>query len=207
MTKLPKTVKKRVKKASAEGREPLPTGIYPVKIAEIQTDGEGDAGPYWTWVFEVLGEGDGREHKGRRLFYRTSFAEGVEFRIKQILEALDEDEDADTDDLEGEKVRVAVRETTIASGSRKGEPSNDIDRVMPYDEDEDEDELEGDEDEEEEEPEEEEEEPPKKKAKSKSKSKPKSKKKSKKKADEDEEEFEFAVATRRWWQQPVPAFA
>ena len=190
MPKLPSEVRKRVKKAEAGGFAPIPTGIYEADITSITT-AQGAAGPYWKIEFTITSG----KFKGRKQWLNCSFSEGSEFRLKELLEATGSDENTDSDDIEGSSVKLAVSEGKISSGPRKGEPSNDVDRVFAGDadtdeeeEDEDEDEPEDEDDDEPDDEEEEEEEKPKKKAPAKAKAG--AAKKGKKKDDEDDD-FNF----------------
>lgn len=115
-----------------DGFEPLDPGAYHAVLKDVDPTRSGPKGPYWSWEYEVVEEGD---WKGRKLWNNTSLAEGSEFGFKQTFEAFGAETTADTDDLLGQCVKLIVSVRTIEQGTRKGELGNNIDRVVAKDPD------------------------------------------------------------------------
>lgn len=130
MAKLNKDMQGKVDNAS-DSFDPIPAGVYHVRLRDVDTDRSGGAGPYWSWEFEVVED----EHTGRRLWNNTSLADSALFSLKNTFKAFGVDTDADTDDLCGQVVKAVVSIRTIQQGARKGELANQIDRLLPADED------------------------------------------------------------------------
>lgn len=131
MAKLNKEKAEQAAAAESSSFDPIPDGAYHVRLRDVDTSREGKAGPYWSWEYEVV---DG-EHKSRRLWNNTSLSEAAMFKVKETFDAFGVETDTDTDDLLGSVVKVIVSTRTIQQGARKGEPANQIDRVVPKDED------------------------------------------------------------------------
>lgn len=127
MAKLNKKMQDEVANAPTNNFEPIPAGRYHARLRGVNTDGSGNAGPYWTWEYEVVGG----EHKNRRLWNTTSLSQA--WALKQSFEAFGVDPDADTDELCGQIVQLQVSQRTIQAGARKGEMGNQVDRVLPAD--------------------------------------------------------------------------
>lgn len=130
MAKLNKQLQKQTKDAESSGFEPLPDGVYHAKLRDVDTTKAGNKGPYWSWEFEVIDE----EFKGRRLWNNTSLSAAAAFKMKETFEAFGCDVDTDTDELIGQPVKVVVSQRVIQDGARKGEISNQVDRLKPADE-------------------------------------------------------------------------
>lgn len=131
---MPKLNKKQAKEVSGAsgGFEPLEDGVYHARLRGVETsDNPGPSGSYyWKWEFEVVEE----PYINRRLWTNTSLAEAAAFKLKEMFDAFGADIDTDTDELCGQIVRLVVSTRTIQEGARKGEISNQIDRVSPADE-------------------------------------------------------------------------
>lgn len=127
MAKMDKKHQKQTADASS-GFDPIPDGTYHVRLQEVDPTKEGPAGPYWSWQFEVVEPGD---HTGRKLWNNTSLSEAAAFSMRNTYDAFGAEYDADTDDMLGGVARAVVSTRTIQSGARKGEPSNQIDRLLP----------------------------------------------------------------------------
>lgn len=128
MAKLNKTMQKEVDNASS-GFEPMPDGVYHFILKDVDATREGPKGPYWSWEFECIEE----PYKGRRQWNNTSLAQA--WSLKQTFDAFGVPVDTDTDELIGKPVRLVLSTRVIQEGNRKGEPTNQVDRVRPADED------------------------------------------------------------------------
>ncbi len=130
MPKLNKSQAKEVGDASG-GFEPLEDGVYHARLRGVEvSDNAGKSGfHYWKWEFEVVEE----PYINRRLWTNTSLAPTAAFKLKEMFDAFGVDTDTDTDELCGQIVRLVVKTTTIQEGTRKGELSNEIERVSPAD--------------------------------------------------------------------------
>lgn len=131
MPKLPKAIAKKTAEQESSSFDVLPEGPYVAKLRDVKTDGQGKAGPYWTWEFEIT-DGD---HKGRRLWVNTSLAENALWKMKEVFDAMGYTTDSDTDEMIGEKVKLHVTQRVIDGGARKGEMGNNVERVATYDPD------------------------------------------------------------------------
>lgn len=127
MAKLNKELAKRVDGAESSGFEPVPATVYHLRLLNVDPEHVGPAGPYWSWEFEIVGSED---HDGRKLWNNTSLSEAADFKMKESFEAFGVTTDTDTDDLLGSICKAKVSIRTIQSGDRKGELSNQIDRLM-----------------------------------------------------------------------------
>jgi hypothetical protein len=127
MAKLNKKTADAVEKAES-GFKPMDEGIYHFILKDVDATREGKKGPYWSWEFECIEE----PYKGRRQWNNTSLSQ--EWSFKQTFEAFGTTPDTDTDDLIGKPVRLVLSIRTIQEGTRKGELTNQVDRVRPADE-------------------------------------------------------------------------
>lgn len=132
MAKLDKKTRDRVAKAESSGFEPIPDGAYHLRLRDVDTSRTGEKGPYWSWEFEVV-YSEGGEHDKRRLWNNTSLSEKADFKMKETYEAFGVPLDTDTDEMLGLIVKGIVSQRTIQAGARKGELSNQIDRLKPAD--------------------------------------------------------------------------
>jgi len=120
--------KDRASKISEGGSfEPLPEGVYHVRLAEVDSDRKGAAGPYWLWKFDVVEPG----YENRKVFNNTTLAEGKDFMLGNTFAAFGVDATTDTDDLCGQIVRVRIRHRVIQQGSRAGEIGENVAAIMP----------------------------------------------------------------------------
>lgn len=128
MAKLNKKLQEQTRNAPDSTFEPLEPGVYHARLRDVNTDGVGSKGPYWTWEFEVVED----PYVGRRLWNNTSLSEKAAFSMKNTFEAFGVGVDTDTDDLLGEVVRAQVSVRTIQQPSpRAGELTNQVDRLLP----------------------------------------------------------------------------
>lgn len=126
------TAKKVEKQEVGEGGlKPLPTGTYPAHLVSVESK-EGGKGPYWKWTFEL---DDPEPGCFTKQYMNTSLTEASLWKLKEVFSAFGVASNTDTDELCGEHVLLAVVESVISSGPKQGQPSNDIDAVLPYDED------------------------------------------------------------------------
>ena len=134
MSTIPKLNKKQAKEVgdASGGFDPLEDGVYHARLRSVEvSENAGPSGSfYWKWEFEVVEP----PYINRRLWTNTSLAKAAAFKLKELFDAFGEDTDTDTDELCGEVVRLVVSTRTIQQGARKGEISNQIDRVSPADE-------------------------------------------------------------------------
>lgn len=131
MAKLNKTFQKKVNAAEGGDFEPIPDGVYHVRLRQVDATKEGPSGPYWVWEFEVVE----KAHAKRRLWINTSLSDAALWKLKEVFDAFDTDTDTDTDDLIGEVCRAVVSQRTIQQGSRAGEIANQIDKLRKADPD------------------------------------------------------------------------
>lgn len=131
MAKMDKKHQKQTDEA-AGGFEPLPDGAYHLRLNQVDSEREGPSGPYWSWEFDVVEPGD---YTNRKLWNNTSLSEAAAFKMKETYDAFGVPYDTDTDDMCGQVVKAIVSIRTIQSGARKGEPSNQIDKLVPKDPD------------------------------------------------------------------------
>lgn len=131
MAKLNKKLQDQTESAESSSFEPLEPGVYHLRLRDVNTDGTGPKGPYWTFEYEVLDE----PYASRRLWNNVSLSEAAAFKMKETFEAHEVPVDTDTDDMLGSVVKGQVSVRTIQQGARKGELANQIDRLMPKDED------------------------------------------------------------------------
>lgn len=134
MPKLNKKMAKTVEDAEEqEGFGLLPEGWYVGSLREVTT-GEGDKGPFWTWIFEIPEE---FEHSGHRIWHVTSLSEkalGMPTGLKATFAAFGEPADTDTDELCGKWVTLQIEHRTIQKGKRKGEMGTSVAKILPYEE-------------------------------------------------------------------------
>lgn len=126
MPKLPSKTAEKVAGTESSSFEALPADKYRSRLIDVEQR-EGQKGPYWSWEYDVV---DG-PFAGRKLWNNTSLSEKAYFKLKEAFDAHGADPDTDTDELCGGIVVLAVSQRVIASGSRKGETGNQVDRVLP----------------------------------------------------------------------------
>lgn len=119
---------------SSSSFEPLEAGVYYLRLRDVDGSREGPSGPYWSWEFDVI-QSTTESNPSGRLWNNTSLSEAAQFKMKETFDAFGVPTDTDTDELIGECVKAVVSVRTIQQGARKGELSNQIDRlVKPEDE-------------------------------------------------------------------------
>lgn len=118
---------------SAQGFEPMPDGVYHMRLVAVNTDNPvGPSGySYWSWEFDVVEEG----YLNRKQWNNTSLSPKAAFKLKETYDAFGAPLDADTDDLCGQIVKGVITTRTIQQGPRQGELTNQITRLMPKDPD------------------------------------------------------------------------
>lgn len=134
MAKLSKAMAKKAADKADEWQDfvVLDPGIYLCRLAKVATDGNGPAGPYWTWEYETVGAGE--EPQGRKFWDNTSLSDKAIGRIGKIfIEAFGVPADTDTDDVVGHLVALEIGVGTINKGERMGEKRNEIRRVLAPD--------------------------------------------------------------------------
>jgi hypothetical protein len=130
MAKLNKTKATAASKADSASFEPVPDAVYHVRLEDVDSSREGPKGPYWSWQFVIVEDG---EAKGRKLWNNTSLSDAAMFKFKESFDAFGVETDTDTDDIIGQVCRAVVSTRTIQQGDRKGEQANQIDRLTPAD--------------------------------------------------------------------------
>ena len=128
MAKLNKSTAGEVAKA-ATGFEPIEDGVYHAILKDVDATRNGPKGPYWSWEFEIVDE----NAKGRKQWNNTSLSQAWAF--KQTFDAFGVPPDTDTDEIIGKLCKIVVSTRTIQDGPRKGETTNQVDRVQAPDED------------------------------------------------------------------------
>lgn len=131
MAKLPKKVAERVNSAETQDFSALPVGTYTGKLVNVDTSKSGDAGPYWSWEFDITDDG----FEGRKLWVNTSLSEKADWKMKEVFNAFGHDAESDTDELIGESITLVVSQTVIERGNRKGQMGNNVDQCLPLGED------------------------------------------------------------------------
>lgn len=145
---MPKLDKNKAKAAAEASTTfvPLPECTVHAILKDVDASREGPAGPYWSWEYEIIddetvdspvtGE-DGKpvqvKTRGRRQWNNTSLSQ--DWSLKQSFDAFGATPDTDTDELIGMPVKLVLSVRVIQAGNRKGELTNNIDRVLPPDED------------------------------------------------------------------------
>jgi hypothetical protein len=136
MPKLNSDVAKKVDEAES-GFKPVPEGTYILQLMEDVDvrESQSGKGPYWRWTFEVPKEHEGEEleYSGRRFWTNTSLSEAAFFKLQEAFRAFGVPTDTDTEDLVGRRVKAVIVTRTIQQGQRKGELSNEIDKLLPLD--------------------------------------------------------------------------
>lgn len=132
---MPKLSKDHAKQVNdAEGGFPVAEpGLYHLRLEDVDGSRSGNAGPYWSWQFVVVGDADGPcEYDGMKLWNVTSLSEKAAGIMKQTFDAFGVTSDTDTDDLIGQVVSAQVSVRTIQGDSpRAGQKANQIDRLLP----------------------------------------------------------------------------
>jgi hypothetical protein len=132
MAKLTKEAQAAAEEAK-EGYSLLPEGVYVVKLDEVDSTGQGDAGPYWTWIWKIVSDASGQPTSGT-LWDRISLSPKAAFKVKQVFGAMGYTLDSDTDEMVGDECRVIVDQAEISSGKRRGEMGNNVVQYLPLDE-------------------------------------------------------------------------
>lgn len=127
MPKLNPDTAQKVENAE-DGYAPIPDGVYELELMEDVEVAEGAKGPYWKWTFQIP---EGLQYAGRRFWNNTSLSESAFWKLKEAFDAFGVPTSTDTEDLVKRRVKALIVTTTINSGSRKGEPTNQIDKLMP----------------------------------------------------------------------------
>jgi hypothetical protein len=130
-------------KNASTGFTPMPDGTYRFILKDVDPTREGPKGPYWSWEFEciepepveVLDEesGETKEMKilGRKQWNNTSMS--AMWSFNQTFEAFGVPTDTDTDEILGKPCLLVLSVRTIQSGARKGELTNQVERIKPAD--------------------------------------------------------------------------
>lgn len=130
MPKLDAEKAKKVAEQEGSEFEALPEGIYVVKLnkVDVRQSKKDPTGPgYWAWELEVV---DG-EFKGRRQWVNTSLKDTADWKMKEVFEAFGYTTDSDTDEIVGERCRIAVVQRVIEGGARDGQMGNDVEKCLP----------------------------------------------------------------------------
>ena len=127
MPRLDANTAKSVSSQETTSFEPIPEGVYTVRLREVEARESRQGSPYWAWVVEV----DGGDHDGRRLWINTSLKDSAHWKLKEVFDAFGFTTDSDTDEIVGERMKVAVTQRTIEGGARAGQLGNNVERCMP----------------------------------------------------------------------------
>lgn len=146
------------------GFEPIPAGKYVASLSEVEAKDSQAGNPLWNITYVDIEDMDGESVPGRQWFtlmmlqdempstYKPSasalkkadgdvevawanYQEFVAGRIKGWFEAHGYDLTTDTEEMIGEKVILQIGIETIQSGPKKGEKTNRVNAVLPYDAD------------------------------------------------------------------------
>lgn len=104
-------------------------GFQETVLLEVKGDGNGPAGPYWTWVFK--NPDDSLRYKGWQHWVITSLSPDAAWKMKETFEAFGVSPATNTDDLIGMRVRVEVGTYTVQKGPNAGELKNNVKKVLP----------------------------------------------------------------------------
>jgi hypothetical protein len=131
--KLPAATAKSTTEAESATRENVPEGIYTVRLRSVESKPPGPGSktgkPFWLWTFEI--PEDAEQYGGKRFFLNTSLADSALWKMKEVFDAFGVDPDTDTDELVGDEVRLVISIRPIGSGARAGQPSNQVENVLP----------------------------------------------------------------------------
>lgn len=131
MAQLNKGMQDKVANASGGNFEVMEPGWYHARLRDVNTDGDGPKGPYWTWEFELVED----PYISRRVWNNTSLSENSLWVLKMTFDAFGAELDADTDELCGQIVKLQLGIRTIQQGDRKGEKANQVNRLAKADPD------------------------------------------------------------------------
>ncbi len=128
---MPKLNQKQAKAVSdAEGSfEPIEDGVYHVRLREVEAVTAKSGNPMWRVEFEVVEE----PYVNRRLWTNLVQVDAALFKTNEFFAAFGASPGTDTDELCGQICRAVVSQRTIQEGARKGEVSNQIERLSPAD--------------------------------------------------------------------------
>ncbi len=115
--------------------EVLDPGPYVAVLNEVNVK-EGQAGPYWEWVFVIHSDADGQELDPKpRLWENTSTSEKAIWRIGKMMDGFGVPHDTDTNKLLGRYVGVNVGQEIAQAGSRAGQLVNTFLSAFPIEDD------------------------------------------------------------------------
>lgn len=134
MPKLNTTTAAEVEKAE-DGFQPVPDGVYILELREDVEVAEGPRGTYWKWAFQIPESHDGEdlEYSGRRFWTNTSLSKESFWKLKEVFKAFGVSADTDTEDLVKQRVKAVIITGTVQAGAKKGQPRNEIDKLLPID--------------------------------------------------------------------------
>lgn len=129
MVKLDKAAAKAVNDAEGTEYEPIPPGYYQVRLSSAAlSDKAGASGHHYIRTEWEVADG---EHENRRLFSNLSLSPKAAFKLKEFFGAFGVSPDTDTDELIGHSVTAHVKVSTINSGDRMGELTNEMGKLSP----------------------------------------------------------------------------
>lgn len=132
MPKLDTATAKKVAEQESSSFDAIPEDIYTVKLNKVEVrDTKDKKSQYWVWELEIV---DG-EFTGRRQWLNTSLKDTAHWKLKETFEAFGYTTDSDTDEIVGEKCKIAVVQRVIESGARKGQMGNNVEKSMPLGDD------------------------------------------------------------------------
>lgn len=131
MPRLNKQQAKKAEQAETGQFDALKAGTYLCQLKEVEVKPGKDGTPGWNWKWEV---GPDQDHAGRYLWVYTAIKDDAFWKMKEIFDALGFSTDSDTDELVGEWANLIVTQRIIESGPRRGQPGNNVDRILPADE-------------------------------------------------------------------------
>lgn len=121
---MPKLNKTQAKKArEAEGLGALDEGTYLGMLNKV-VEKQGQNAPYWEWEFSIVGNAEGEEMKGGRLWENTSLSDNALWRLKAMFEAFGVDMDTDTNELLGQYLWLNIGSEIQAEGKGAGQTRN-----------------------------------------------------------------------------------
>jgi hypothetical protein len=132
MPQLAKAMAKKVDAVEIQSFGAIPGGVYEVRLDEVEARVAKSGNDYWSWALTVVCDSEGdEEYAGRKLWNNTALTEKAFFKLKEAFEAFGYETTSDTEEIVGDNCLALVSETVIEQGARKGQPGNNVERLMP----------------------------------------------------------------------------
>lgn len=116
---------------------PIPEGIWPARLKDVESKTSQAGNTYWSWEYEVSYTDENGASKTGRIWDNTSLSDAAAWRLKKVFDAFGMPVDTDTDELCGRWVNLSIEQKVIEQGQRKGEVGNNVANILAHSEDED----------------------------------------------------------------------